>query len=163
MSTFSPNACARTLGMPDDVRRAAAFCFFCLAAVLSPALASGQTATETPSQEDPTKAVFFSIRNELFNLADESWTNAFIFRFDRVVLRSHRRLGGKAGVLTRFDVPVVATDRNGVSEAGLGDMYAQALYVPWLSPRFAVAVGSGLSIPRRLKFRRSTRFLLISI
>jgi hypothetical protein len=130
---------------------AAAILLSCIGLVLWSAEVAGQTtatpAPEVESAEDPTTAVFFSVRNELFNLADASWTNALIFRFDRVVLRSHPRLGGKTGLLTRFDVPIVATERGGVSEAGLGDLYAQALYVPWLSRRFALAVGSGLSIP----------------
>jgi hypothetical protein len=102
---------------------------------------------ETPNQEDPTKALFFSIRNEFFNLDGGDWTNALIFRSDRAVLRTHPRLGGKAGLLTRFDVPIVTADLGGSREAGLGDLYAQAIYVPWLTRRFAVAAGTGLGAP----------------
>ena len=91
--------------------------------------------------------MFFSIRNEYFNLARGAWTNALIFRSDRIFLRTNPRLGGRAGILTRFDVPIVAAYRGNVGDIGLGDLYAQAFYVPWLTPRFALAGGTGLTVP----------------
>lgn len=104
-------------------------------------------AAETPDLENPTKAVLFSFRNEYFNLARGAWTDAFIFRSDRVLVRTRPRLGGKVGILTRFDLPFVAAHFGNASDVGLGDLYAQAAYVPWLSPRFALAMGTGLTLP----------------
>ena len=112
-----------------------------------------QTNPPSPAEEgvkdesDPTQSVFLSVRNEYFNLNGEAWTNALIVRSDRIVFRKRRRLGGKLGVLTRLDLPVVTTGLGGATHVGLGDLYAQALYVPWLSPRFALALGSGLTFP----------------
>ena len=102
---------------------------------------------ELQNEDDPTKAVFFSVRNEFFNLQDGAWINAVIFRTDRAFLKKHRRLGGKVGVLTRFEIPQVTSHIGGATHAGLGDLYAQLLYVPWLTPGFAVAMGSGLVFP----------------
>lgn len=102
---------------------------------------------EVRDESDPTQSVFFSVRNEYFNLSNQAWTNVLILRSDRVFLRRRRRLGGKLGILTRFDVPMVTTGVGGATHAGLGDLYAQALYVPWMTPRFAVALGSGLTFP----------------
>ena len=117
----------------------------------SSAKVSAQTAApppdETPNQDDPTKAVFFNIRNEFFNQEDRAWTNAIIARSDRALLRTRPRLGGKVGILTRVDVPVVAADPGGRAQFGLGDVYAQASVVPWLTPRMALAVGTGLTAP----------------
>jgi hypothetical protein len=131
--------------------RAPALLASCVVSVFAPAAVRGQdpapAAAEAPEQEDPTKAVFFSVRNEYFNLARGSWTNALIFRSDRIFLRTRPRLGGRAGILTRFDLPIVAARLGNVSDVGLGDLYVQALYVPWLTGRFAVAAGTGLTVP----------------
>ena len=125
--------------------------YFVVGVFGAPGAASGQEpaarVAETPDQENPTKAVLFSVRNEYFNLARGAWTNALIFRSDRVLLRTRPRLGGKAGVLTRFDLPIVAADVGNVGDVGLGDLYAQAAYVPWLTPGFAIAGGTGLTLP----------------
>ena len=102
---------------------------------------------EAPNQDDPTKAVFFNIRNEFFNLEEGSWTNAVIARSDRALLKTRPRLGGKVGILTRVDVPIVAADLDEHAQVGLGDLYVQAGVVPWLTPRFALSVGSGLTVP----------------
>ena len=131
--------------------RAAALLLVCLGIGLRPGLAGAQTASTPPAEsdspEDPTKAVFFSLRNEFFSLSDGNWNNAFIFRFDRAVLRSHPTLGGKVGLLTRFDVPIVFAARTDTRFNGLGDLYGQALYVPFITPRFALAMGGGLGVP----------------
>ena len=100
-----------------------------------------------PNQDDPTKAVFFNIRNEFSDLQGEAWTNAVIARSDRALLRTRPRLGGKVGILTRVDVPIVSADPGDRAQVGLGDIYAQASVVPWLTPRFALAMGSGLTFP----------------
>jgi len=102
---------------------------------------------ELQNDSDPTKSVFLSVRNEYFNLSDDAWINVLVIRSDRVLLRKHRRLGGKLGILTRFDLPVVTAHFDGTTQTGLGDLYAQALYVPWLTPGFALAMGSGMAFP----------------
>jgi hypothetical protein len=131
--------------------RAPALLASCVVSVFGPVAARGQDpappAAQAAEQDDPTKAVFFSIRNEYFSLTRGAWTNALILRSDRVFLRTNSRLGGRAGILTRFDVPIVAAHLGNVEDIGLGDLYAQALYVPWLTRRFALAGGTGLTLP----------------
>ena len=70
-----------------------------LAILLNALLCSAQTnpppgpaEEEVRDESDPTRSVFFSVRNEYFNLNDEAWTNALILRSDRVFLRKRRRL-----------------------------------------------------------------------
>ena len=99
------------------------------------------------SESNPTQSVFLSIRNEYFNLADGNWVNALIVRSDKVFFKKNRRLGGKAGILTRFDFPIATAQVGGATQAGLGDLYTQFVYVPWLTPRFALAMGSGFTLP----------------
>ncbi len=103
--------------------------------------------TEVESPEDPTKAVFFSIRNEYFNLQGGDWSHALIVRSDRALLKQRPTLGGRVGLLTRFDLPVVAAGVDGQTQVGLGDLYAQVVHVPWLTRRFALAVGAGVTFP----------------
>lgn len=121
----------------------------CLAAAPAPAGAQENPPqrAEAPNQDDPTKAVFFSLRNEYSNLRDDAWSNALILRSDRALLRTRRRLGGRVGLLTRVDVPIVTTTQEATSRTGLGDLYVQAAHVPWLTRRFALAMGSGLAMP----------------
>jgi hypothetical protein len=102
---------------------------------------------EVESPDDPTRAVFFSVRNEYFNLRGDDWTHASIFRSDRVLLKERQRLGGKVGLLTRFDLPVVAAGADGETRVGLGDLYAQVVHVPWLTRHFALAMGAGVTFP----------------
>lgn len=102
---------------------------------------------EARDEADPTQSVFFSVRNEYFNLNDEAWTNSLILRSDRIFFRKRRKLGGKLGILTRVDLPLVTTGVSGSTHAGLGDLYGQVLYVPWLAPGFALGLGSGLTFP----------------
>jgi hypothetical protein len=91
--------------------------------------------------------VFFSIRNEYSNLLGDDWSHALIFRSDRALLKQHRRLGGKVGLLTRFDLPVVAAGGSGQTEVGLGDLYGQVVHVPWLTEHLALAMGAGVTFP----------------
>ena len=102
---------------------------------------------EFENESNPTQTVFLSVRNQYFNRSDGNWTNALVIRSDRIFMRKHKRLGGKAGILTRFDLPVAVAEVGGTTHAGLGDLYAQALYLPWLTPHTAVALGSGITIP----------------
>ena len=123
-----------------------------LCLVAAPARAQAQQdpppQAEAPAnQDDPTRAVFFSLRNEYSNLREDNWSHALIARSDRALLKTRRRLGGRVGLLTRIDVPIVATAQAGSHQVGLGDLYVQALYVPWLTRHFALAAGSGLTIP----------------
>ena len=104
-------------------------------------------AEEFENESNPTQTVFLSVRNQYLNRSDGNWTNALAIRSDRIFMRKHKRLSGKAGILTRFDLPVAISEVGGTTHAGLGDLYAQALHVPWLTPRFAVALGSGITIP----------------
>ena len=108
---------------------------------------SSPRSNEVESPDDPTRAVFFSVRNEYSNLRDADWSHALILRSDRALLRQHPRLGGKVGLLTRFDLPVVAAGVDRQTQVGLGDLYAQVTYVPWLTRRFALAMGAGVTFP----------------
>jgi hypothetical protein len=101
---------------------------------------------EQTSADDPLKAVFFSLRNEYANQFDGAWSDAFILRSDRAWLKRNP-LGGKVGLLTRIDVPFVTVYTSGATQPGLGDVYAQALHVPWLTPHFALGMGSGVTFP----------------
>jgi len=113
----------------------------------TPSTQASLASQEPPSDSDPTQSVFLSIRNEYFNLRGDNWTNASILRMDRAWLKQRGWPGDKVGVLTRFDLPIVTTHVAGETRAGLGDLYAQALWVPWLSRRFALAMGSGVTLP----------------
>jgi hypothetical protein len=118
--------------------------------------AAGQVPEPTPTpqpstvegvEEDPTKPIAFSIRNEYRNLKNSAWANTAIFRLDKVVFSELRYPGGAKGVILRFDVPLNTVHRGTVTKSGLGDIYAQAIFVPRASRRFALAVGSGIVIP----------------
>lgn len=113
----------------------------------TPAPQSSGTSEEQPNESDPTKSVFVSLRNEYFNLADDNWTNASILRMDRAWLKRRGFMGDKIGILTRFDLPIVTTHAAGETHAGLGDLYVQASWVPWITKNFALAAGSGITLP----------------
>lgn len=101
---------------------------------------------EQTSSDDPLKAVFFSLRNEYANQFDGAWADAFIVRSDRAWLKSNA-LGGKVGLLTRIDVPIATSSTSTATDSGLGDVYAQAVHVPWLTRHFALGMGSGVTFP----------------
>ena len=68
------------------------------------------TPQETPSpgeteEEDPTRPIVFSIRNEYRDLKNGGWANTVIFRADRLSFRNFQNRGGAKGVLLRVDVP----------------------------------------------------------
>ena len=96
--------------------------------------------------DDPTRAVFFSIREEYRNLTGGAWNNRLVLRKDAVVLRG-KRLGGRGGFLLRTDVPITTTHLGSETHTGLGDIYGQALYIPYLSRKFAFVVGTGIVLP----------------
>lgn len=98
-------------------------------------------------EEDPTKPIFFSLRNEYRNLLADSWANTTIIRVDRLSFRGLKNEGGLGGLLLRLDVPINAVHRDPVTKFGLGDIYGQALYLPYARRSLALAVGSGIVLP----------------
>jgi hypothetical protein len=90
---------------------------------------------------DPTKPVIFNIREEFYKINGDTWKNAFILRTDII------RLGGLRNFLLRFDVPFMSTEMGQVRDDGLGDLYGQALLIPYASEKFFFAVGTGLTAP----------------
>ncbi|HEV7473633.1 MAG TPA: hypothetical protein VGN90_06280 [Pyrinomonadaceae bacterium] len=127
-----------------------------LAAVVLFFSCSGRTLAQTsqpaPPQpeagvdDNPTRAVFFSVREEYRNLKNGAWNNRLILRKDKVVLKG-KHLGGLTGFLLRTDVPITTTHQGTETHTGLGDIYGQALYIPYLSRKFAFVTGSGLVLP----------------
>lgn len=101
---------------------------------------------EAGVDDNPTRAVFFGIREEYRNLRGGAWNNRIVLRKDAIVLKGNR-LGGRTGFLLRTDVPIVTTHLGSETHTGLGDIYVQALYIPHLSPRFAFVTGSGVVLP----------------
>ena len=97
---------------------------------------SGASANETEGQEesigdlDPTRPVFFNVREEFYNLEGDAWRNALILRTDVV------KLGGLRNFLLRFDVPLMAVDLGMGTDYGLGDLYGQLLLVPYRRDNF---------------------------
>ena len=131
---------------------------FALAGVLSFFPSSSPTPAQTPQSgpqpqqpeagvdDDPTRAVFFSVREEYRNLIDGAWNNRLVLRKDAVVLKG-KRGGGRTGYLLRTDVPITTTHLGTETQTGLGDIYGQALYVPYLSRKFAFVTGTGIVFP----------------
>jgi len=102
---------------------------------------------QTTAEEDPTKPILLSIRDEYRNFKGGGWANTFIFRVDRLFMKSLGMRGGSKGVLLRFDVPFNTVNRGTITQKGLGDLYAQALYIPRLRRKSLIAVGTGIIIP----------------
>ena len=126
---------------------------YILAAVsLSAAQEPDVTPTPQPSagegaEDDPTKPLAFSIRKEYRNLRNDAWANAVVFRVDHVAFKNLHNRGGLRGLILRFDVPLVTVHVGQTTRTGLGDIYAQAIYVPRATRKFAFAVGTGAFIP----------------
>ncbi len=102
--------------------------------------------SEEAADSNPMQVVFMQIRSEYTNLNGDNWTDALILRSDRVLLK-HNRYGGKVGLLTRFDIPLVTAKIGSSTHTGLGDIYIQALQLPLLHRRLGFFVGGGVSIP----------------
>ena len=100
---------------------------------------------ETGNEDNPTRAVFLSVRNEYRNLKNGAWNNRIILRKDTVVLRGSR--AARRGFLLRADIPITTTHLGSETHTGLGDLYVQALYIPHLSRKFAFVAGSGFVFP----------------
>jgi hypothetical protein len=121
-----------------------------LFSVIAAAQSGPSDSTQAPQagdDSDPTRPVVWSLREEYYNLRGEPWNNAFLFRVDRAFLSNRPDVVGKRGILTRMDIPVIVAGRPDGTTAGLGDIYAQALLVPYLTRQFAVAGGSGIFFP----------------
>lgn len=105
-------------------------------------------AQEVRTDSDPTRPILFSVRPEFYNADGGAWRSLFILRYDAATMRNRRWLGGRRGMLLRFEVPLVSASAPsfGVSN-GLGDAYGQVLLVPHLSGHSAFVIGSGLSAP----------------
>jgi hypothetical protein len=128
---------------------------------------SSPTTAPVPDQvagedADPARPIVWSVREEFYNLPGDSWTNLLILRSDRAFFQKKPRLGGKRGWLTRLDVPLAVNRRPDETRAGLGDIYAQVLYFPYLTPKFGFAAGSGLSIPTATNDRLGTGKLTLA-
>ena len=111
--------------------------------------APAQIPAEEPNEgadSNPLQVVLFNIRSEYSNLNDGNWSEALIARSDKAFLRT-KKYGGKRGILTRFDFPIVTVKVASSTHAGLGDLYGQFTYVPFLTRRFALFLGSGLVLP----------------
>ena len=116
--------------------------------------------TNAGDDSDPTRPVVWSVRAEYYNLPGKSWNSVLLFRVDRAFLKERPRPLGKRGILTRVDIPFVLAHRSDGTSAGLGDIYAQALLLPYFKGKFVFAAGSGVSLPtatdRRLGFGKLT-------
>jgi hypothetical protein len=112
--------------------------------------ATGQAQPPVPSQgaadSNPLQVVLLQLRNEYYNLHDGNWQNAIIVRSDKAVLKKSR-WGGKLGVLSRIDIPIMTAEIGSSTHGGLGDLYGQFLEVPFLTPQFGLFVGTGLMVP----------------
>jgi hypothetical protein len=104
----------------------------------------------------------WSIREEYYNLRGDSWSNVLIFRSDRAFFKGRPRLGGKTGLLTRFDLPVAVNHHAGETRAGLGDLYLQVLYLPYLTRKFGFAAGTGLYLPTATDERLGTGKVIVA-
>jgi hypothetical protein len=105
-------------------------------------------AQDTRSDSNPMRPILFSVRPEFFKVADDVWRMQLVARYDTAVVRNRRWLGGRRGMLLRFELPLVSADTPSITaQTGLGDAYGQVLLVPHLSSRFAFVAGSGLTIP----------------
>lgn len=119
-----------------------------------------------------TKPVIWSLREEYYNLKGGGWNNLFIIRADRLVLRKTALTSGRGSVL-RVDVPfavnggsqsvanigdieVPTANTTQGTRAGLGDIYFQAILIPYLSRKFAIGTGSGVSFPTATNARLGT-------
>ncbi len=122
------------------LRGAALALFFFLAIPLGTA-AEPDRNTEIIGDIDPTKPVIFNVREEFYNLKGDAWRNFFILRTDIV------KFGGLRNFLLRFDVPVTSANLGKGTHTGLGDIYSQALLVPYATENFFVAAGSGITVP----------------
>ena len=113
------------------VKAAVSILFFCAIAVAQGGSPTVAPAPPAGDDSDPTRPVVWSLREEYYNLPGQAWNNAFLFRVDRAVLKERPRPFGRNGILTRLDIPFVVAKRADGTSAGLGDIYAQTLLLPY--------------------------------
>lgn len=127
----------------------------------APALAQDEPAPEEiRSDTDPTKPVLLSLREEYYDLIGDSFQNVVIVRADRFVLNRVALPGRSRGLLLRGDLPIVTVGDGDTRRSGLGDLYAQALVVPRLSPSFTIVWGAGMVLPTATNSVGSGQFQL---
>ena len=80
---------------------------------------------EAGVEDNPTQAVFLSVRNEYRNLRNGAWNNRVIIRKDALALKGNRL--ARRGFLLRADLPITTTHVGSETRTGLGDLYGQAL------------------------------------
>jgi len=102
---------------------------------------------EIRNDTDPTKPVFFSLRNEYYDLRNDPWQNVAILRADRLILNRVALPGNSHGFLLRADFPVVTVNNGSSTRSGLGDLYGQAIVVPSFNKAFTIAWGTGMVLP----------------
>ena len=133
---------------------AIAFVLACAASVNLPSSSTIAQTTQPGSQpqqpeagveDNPTRAVFLSVRDEYRNLRDGAWNNRIIVRKDALVLKGSR--AARRGFLLRADLSITTTHLGSETHTGFGDLYGQALYIPYLSKKFAFVAGSGFVFP----------------
>jgi len=101
--------------------------------------------TQDGADEDPTRVVFLSVREEYRNLTNGAWNNRIVLRKDRVLFQGRRF--APRGFLTRGDLPIATTHAGSETHTGLGDLYNQVLFVPHANQSFAFATGTGMFFP----------------
>jgi hypothetical protein len=97
------------------------------------------------AEEDPTRAVFLSIKEEYRNLTNGAWNNRIVLRKDVILLQGRRF--ARRGLLARSDLPLATTHAGAETHTGLGDLYGQLLVVPYGGRKFAFAGGTGMILP----------------
>jgi len=135
--------------MPCRASTVARRCVGVLGSVICALIPSaGAFAQTAPTDSDPTRPIFVSLRPEFYRVADDVWRTQVIVRYDTAALRNRRWLGGQRGILVRLELPAVAAAAPSVgTEGGIGDAYGQLLVVPRLGRRFTYVVGTGLFVP----------------
>ena len=101
---------------------------------------------EIADDTNPTKPVFFSIRQEYYDLRSDQWTDLLMIRSDKVILKNNKSLRPK-GIILRVDLPISTSHVPDKTAFGLGDMYVQGLFFPHLRKTFTFAAGTGFFFP----------------
>jgi hypothetical protein len=119
------------------------------AAETQPAAAQQEppAAQEAAADSDPLRTIVGQIREEYADLPGDAWQNTLILRRDVLILKNLGVEGGRKGILARVDVPMVSVHTPGDTDTGLGDLYAQAIFLPRLSRTFGLGAGTGFYFP----------------
>jgi len=109
-------------------------------------VANSALCQEASDDSDPSKVVFFSIREEYSNLQGGNWANSFILRKDTAILK-HSAFIRPKGMILRWDLPVKSVHAGSETKSGLGDLYTHALIFPRSGPSFTFGFGPALVLP----------------